>query len=61
MRRLSMPRSSSSGFFVDTSPSTTFFPFGTKRSGAKLPARAVSYSRKKPSTSVWNTASATAS
>ena len=32
-------------------PSTTVLPLGTKRSGAKSPERASSYSRKKPSTS----------
>ena len=38
--------SSSSGTFVETSPSTTDLCFGTKRSGVKLPARGVSYSSK---------------
>src|SRR6266545_1512074 len=62
MRRLSSSLDSSSGFLVLTRPSTTFFPFGTKRSGSKPPARSVSYSRKNPSTAVPpNAVSATAS
>src|SRR5258706_808314 len=40
------PLSSRAGVFVETNPSTTFFPLGTKRSGSKPPARSVSYSRK---------------
>jgi len=44
---------------VVTSPSTTVLPFGTKRSGAKPPARSLSYSSRKVSTgSVPNSRSA---
>src|SRR5688572_8165071 len=38
--------SSSAPVLLDTRPSTTFLPFGTKRSGSKPPARAVSNSMK---------------
>src|SRR6267378_1749049 len=47
MRRLSSSTGSSRGTLVLTSPSTTILPFGTKRRGAKLPARGLSYSRRK--------------
>src|SRR5216684_238110 len=47
MRRLSSSTGSSRGSLVLTSPSTTILPFGTKRRGAKLPARGLSYSRRK--------------
>src|SRR5215210_1192946 len=46
MRRLSSSTDSSSATLVLTSPSTTTLSFGTKRSGAKLPARGLSYSRR---------------
>src|SRR5687768_17111396 len=47
--------------FEDSRPSTTFFPFGRKRSGSKPPARALSNSMKKPSTPVDSIACATGS
>jgi hypothetical protein len=62
MRRLMSSRLSSRPLLVVTRPSTTTLPFGTKRSGSKPPARALSYSRKKPSTSAsLNSTSATGS
>src|SRR5207248_9469475 len=51
MRRFSSSLLSRAARLVVTRPSTTRFdPRGTKRSGAKPPERASSYSRKKPST-----------
>src|SRR6266699_1057789 len=62
MRRLRSSFFSSSGTLELTRPSTTVLPFGTWRSGSKPPARSVSYSRKKASTSTpVNTRSATKS
>ena len=50
------------GTLVLTRPSTTTLPFGTKRSGAKLPARGESYSsRKRSCGSSLNSRSAMAS
>src|SRR4051812_26780493 len=46
IRRLSSSFDSSVATLVLTSPSTTVLPFGTNFSGAKLPERASSYSRK---------------
>ena len=46
MRRFSASFASSSPVLLVTSPSTTVLPFGRKRSGAKVPARSVSYSMK---------------
>jgi len=50
-RRLSMSLLSSSETFVETRPRTALRCLGMWRSGAKSPARGVSYSRKNPSTS----------
>src|SRR2546422_8121830 len=47
MRRLSSSTGSSRATLVLTSPSTTILSFGTKRKGAKLPARGLSYSSRK--------------
>src|SRR5688572_14826364 len=61
-RRFRSSLDSSPPCLVVTSPSTTIFPGGTNRSGAKPPERSSSYSRKKPSTaSSLNNASATKS
>ena len=46
MRRLISSLDSSVPVFEVTRPSTTFLPFGTKRSGSKPPARSLSYSMK---------------
>src|SRR6266581_283755 len=51
MRRFRSSFFSRSGTLELTRPSTTVLPFGTWRSGSKPPARSVSYSRKKASTS----------
>jgi hypothetical protein len=62
MRRLRLALSSNSAVLVETSPRTIDFPFGTKRSGEKSPARGESYSRKKKSIrNALNSFSATAS
>src|SRR6267378_149283 len=47
IRRLSSSTGSSRATLVLTSPSTTILSFGTKRKGAKLPARGLSYSSRK--------------
>ena len=46
IRRFSSSLDSSVPDFDVTRPSTTNFPFGTKRSGSKPPARSLSYSMK---------------
>ena len=60
MRRLSSFLLSSFGDLVVTRPSTAILP-SLNRSGANEPARGVSYSRKKPSTSIWLNDTATGS
>src|SRR5262249_32182203 len=62
IRRLSSSFDSNPGSLLDTRPSTTVLFLGMKRSGANVPARAVSYSRKYESTLMWlNNISATGS
>ncbi len=46
IRRFSASLSSIAGVLVETMPSTTVLWRGTSRSGVKVPARGVSYSRK---------------
>ncbi len=61
-RRWSSSALSSSGSLVVISPSTTTLSWGTKRSGAKVPARGVSYSSSRRSAlMVVNSCSAIAS
>src|SRR3954451_15640440 len=50
IRRFSVSFDSRAPLLVVTRPSTTIFPGGTNRSGAKLPERSSPYSRKNPST-----------
>src|SRR6185503_5579322 len=61
IRLLRKSFSSKAPVLEETRPSTTFLPLGTKRSGSKPPARALSNSMKKPSTPLENMASATGS
>ena len=61
MRRLSSSTDSSAALLLLSKPSTTALPLGTRRSGSKPPARAVSYSRKNVSTLALNSRSATGS